>query len=75
MSDFIVWRGMMGARHRADGRKLTQKEASELLDLSTTTWNRYERGLATAPRHIRLAMSALLNGLPEFTLTTESPQT
>jgi transcriptional regulator with XRE-family HTH domain len=58
---------MMGAKLRPDRRKITQLEAATLLDMSNTTWNKYETDPdAKIPRHIRLAMSALLHGLPPY---------
>ena len=59
---FADWLIKMGR----DGRRLPDSRACQLLGLSPVTVRAYRRGTALPPRHVALACSALVWGLPAW---------
>ena len=56
-ADFTDWRKHLG---------INRDEASQRLGIAPNTVTAYERGRSEIPRHIALACTALVNGLPPW---------
>lgn len=59
-ADLEAWRIAMAGQL---GRKPTRKAVSLALDISTTTYRKYERGKTAIPLATQLACAALIRGI------------
>lgn len=53
-------------RHFREAAGISQRKAADLLGVSRRTVEDWEAGRRNAPNYLRLAVSAILNGLPPW---------